>query len=241
MKSGVFLGAVPLLLVGTIPACNGGPTAFTFINPTMETITIDTAAIGSLSALVVRATPADGELPVTLHTRIRMTVRTGAGDVEQMQLFPTLCGKDGQEIFCNEFLVAMHSERDIADLKSLAEELPGRVIQTGTCVSDGVSEPRCTLEQAFGSVMIFEGDLEAAMDEAQDWPGVRSVDFSAPLYLGHVTQKRPRNGFVGGAPIAFAPPVPRDGVLQLRTGDMLEVEYLQPEGQTITARVTVRN
>ncbi len=203
--------------------------------PLLKELSIDGSAIGEGGALIVQAMPADPDWSLAADAGVMIALRTSRGDAEEALLGSEICTlESGRQIECNKFSVMMHDGRHIDEVRPFLSEVAGRLIVTRVCGPSG-----CLPEiSEFGTVRIFEGDLEAAMRSARRWPGVRSVD--------DLSVRRPAGGPVvqnrlaGGTPLDFTAPVLGDGILQVLAGDTVTVEYQQPDGDVLRAAITLR-
>lgn len=225
-----MLGISGLGLLG----CGSSPTEVVVVNPTLTTLSIDQAALHD-AALIVRATPEDASFVPSPSMRIRITISSTSGESKTIHVGPELCVlPSGREIVCNEFLVNMNPGSNVSTLQPYVEDIDARLVLTRVCTAEGTCEPAAT---DFGTVRIFDGELEAAMDEAQDWPGVRSVEYKAFLTVAATEANTAR--FAGGAPLSVRPPVPANTRVEVMTGDTLVVQYAQPNGDTLKASITM--
>ncbi len=223
---------VVFLVAALATACKG-PVEPVFIKPALENLEIRQFAFFFQGewAMEVRARLANADFSLSPHMRMRVRVETELGDVEEINLRPEVCetGDINPDYMCTSLLMGMEAGHHINELRPHLQEVPARL---SWVMSDG----------SIGSMwMLLEGDVNAAVDKVQSWPGVayaQRVSHSPQDPFEYGVLQFPKFVLVR-ALVDFGAPVPGDHVVQAKSGDMVSVEYVQPGGEVLAASFTM--
>ena len=111
------------------------------------------------------------------------------------------------------------------------------VLSLATRLPSVAARFRGVLSERWCVVRVFSGDVNHAIARIQDWPEVRVVAHNSVISTG--IGPPPPARFSGALPLDDASPIPDDGRLQVRAGDVIILEYRQPDGSTHVVEKTV--
>jgi hypothetical protein len=178
-------------------------------------------------ALWVRAMPADWQYQFPRRARLPVKVWTSDGDSGDL----VLRGPEGpcvdRFVACGRFDLVLNGVDDAYRLAPDLEDISARFEQI-------LIEADST---ASSIVLLLEGDLDAAIQQAQQWPGVLAARFHGLVLLAVVGAGR--KGFEGGLPVELSAAVPGDGKVQVGASSTITVEYRQADGTVLTFVGTV--
>ncbi len=232
------LAAACLPLLGMTAGCDGQPT-----EPTRQPLALQSLHIGEAErggqtlenlwleaggALLITAYATD---PATIsdRTHLEFEVTTNAGEREVITVRQGLCGdgKQGSELhICRRFGVTMNNGVDVRtllpNLRHHSQAVLSRVVAGGQ----------------YGTIEVPNGNLAAVMSTVKQWSGVQSVwldQVAGPDVLGW----EPTQHLRGAMPLVYAEPTANDGTVQVRPGDVLIVNYVQPDGTILSTSIDI--
>jgi hypothetical protein len=173
--------------------------------------------------LEVSATPADYAFRLTPGEAVPVRIETGAGETEWLALRPTWCGN--VEYHCYRLGLSLDPELDldrlVADLTTVQARLLFR-----------------SVSRRIGSAMVLAGDVREAAERARSFHGVQAAYLSDPFF--QAVDVAPFLASIS-RPMAVdtGAPIPGDGLLQLKSGDVLAVSYEQPDGTVLRSERTL--
>lgn len=200
-------------------------------HPELRSVTIDDARSRLVSAgvLTVIAFPADTSFRLRSHQRVPIELVTSAGDRESIRLFRLVCPARvrGPYFECFRYDVLMKAGHDAREVAEFVNQLNDRLL--------GISA-----SGQLASITVFDPEDQIPHAErARSWPGVGTVQLpqggSGPG--GYASD--PRGWLMAPIRVDFATVAPHDGVLQVHTGDTVQVWYAQPSGATLYSATRV--
>ncbi len=202
-------------------------------NPRLTELHVELEVSGATDMLTVTGVPYDGAYAPSDEVRARVEITTAQGDTEELLLRPSWCTlDDGTEYTCGIFNVGMDDGHWVTELEPYLHEIAG-TLHLPMLIED-LTGDTTYLTPRWGTIEIASGDMEPALERAANWPHVRWVEVSVPLWLGDATPKgSAANEWHGSLPSVRAGPVPHDGTLQAAVGDSVSAEYRQPDGSVL--------
>lgn len=194
--------------------------------PQIQELFIDalwsTVADGGL--LYVHAVPVDTSFRLHENDRVPAELSVTSGDVEIVELYRLYCPPRERVAFhCFSFTLTMADGHTVGEVAPLIARV-GRI---------EVASPY------FASITVFKPNtvVHRAADASQ-WPGVLAVELEfsgcqswAPYWCTS------RSRLTAPLPVNVGTASPRDGIIQVSTGDTIRVTYRQPDGTTQETRV----
>lgn len=182
-----------------------------------------------IEARVILEIWAEGDAPLPV------SVRTARGELEEGRLVPVMCESNGDLHVCDEFVVEMEEGVDVRSVASRADVLLYARLLLEPCAASG----DCDIDfSSRGVVAFFGDDLDAAMDPASAWPGVRSVAPN-PVPRTPPAIPDPSRAIVERLPVDHALIEVRDGRVQAEPGALIVVAYRGANGRTVRDSVRV--
>jgi hypothetical protein len=176
--------------------------------------------------VVVTAIPIDTVSRPGSSERVRLYLRSDAGDSETIDLGPRLCGPPATAYDCTSLSILLKDGHRATDLQPVLASIPARLWLV-------------SISGLLAGVRVFDRDrVDGAMRLLASQPAVRAVERDSPGW----TDTPPLAAFAelsGALPLDFAQPVRGDGTLQSRPGDTLRVSYRQPDGTTLSSAMPV--
>lgn len=158
--------------------------------------------------------------------RAVISIEASNGDMELQPLYSFVCQDDtAREYVCNTISVGLrrqsHTDHVISSLSAFSPIVT-----------------RIAIDSSSMSIFIQQGNVFAAMAQAERWPGARWVTPSGIFPppgppRSETALSIPRT--VAYMPIVPEAVVPHDGVLQARPGDSIRVRYDTGQGQAVEA------
>lgn len=207
------IGAAALALVAT--ACGQGPAE-------PREVTQISQPSGQLSNLYVRPFPyhAQGSFEIAAgadsatafgQAPVLVRIRTSGGDDEQVEM----AGASGT--LPRQIMVSMRDGRHVAELKA---RMDGDQLRFGSFGITGAN----------GLLHVVDGDPAAALPRVRGWPEVRSASPNAMVSIDLPGERRTTWTIIGTLPMDEAAASPRNGTLEIGTGETATVEYRGTDG-----------
>ena len=180
--------------------------------------------------LYVYGSPADTSFRLEWDQQVPVEITTTGGDRESAVLWRSLCPyrERGYHFGCSRFVVVMR-------VGYHASSLAGRVAAIG-----GRFE-LISVSGFLAAVVLFSrGEEVDRARAAQSWPGVAYTDLSFPFCAPDAPDCLSGSHLWAPVRADTGAAVPGDAVVQVRSGDTVEVAYRQPTGETVRARRAVQ-
>ena len=195
--------------------------------PRLDSLRFAVPELHSNQALAVRARVASGE-DLSGADFIPLTVSSTSGGSVAARLQWKLCEDSrGRLVACRKVTVSLHKGRNLSEIDSLLTELDAQFIRFWLFPD---------LYGEGGTLYVFEGDPEEAVDVLAQHPAVSIVDLNTvffPAGGGEVST------IIAEAFIRVADS-PSSGSLRLASGAVITAEYTQPDGSVLVATGQVR-
>ncbi len=217
-----FMVSTAAVIVALTAACDGEPASAPELETAELRLQLVNTGIPEKPLLEVWMEPAsDGD---TLPADPIEVSLTAPSDAESVTLGPNVCTDEtGAEYVCSELVVGMETGEDVRSLEPYVEEIDGRLKLLVACDETGSCE---VVSTAHAVVVLFDGDLDAAMETARGWPGVEAVDRNGLVSATDALRKQRTKVL----PLAYAEAVPGNGVVEGLAGDTVRVRYRSPDG-----------
>jgi hypothetical protein len=226
-------GAVVLVLVAGA-ACSDPTGPVQHVSPWLRTFWLDYSTLRHGGFLTIEAVPQNPEFRLGANQRVPVEVTVSSGDRETVELYRMTCPdrERGWKYNCFRFLVWMHEGHVAHDLEEHVAAIGGRMWVMG---SSG----------RLAAIVVFEPGvvLRHAMD-ARSWPGVQLVETSLPV-CNHAVEHGPHSCppnislLSRPLPVDTGAAVPGDGIVQVRSGDVIVVSHRQPSGAMLRDSIGV--
>ncbi len=218
-----LVGPLSLALLTCPSACTDPTEPVEMVNPVLRDLQVRHYPFRYHSewGLLVTASLGETELSLTHTMRMPIRLQTERGDIEELTLRPAICGDQSS---CVSFILSMEPGQHIDGLRPYLSQASGRFSHVAY---DG----------SWGSMMILgDGDVDSAIQTAKKWPGVQSAERSGYLTVQDVGSEL-QNFALSIAVVEFGTPKLGDLIVQTRAGDIVTVEYRQPDGTTLAANL----
>ena len=198
------------------------------------------AASRTRSIAVVAELSSPDELVEGRYIPVR--VSTSRGTSVEARILPGSCPspETGEPVECNAIIVILQPGRTPDDLADLLARLSGVFVPGGHFAPTGEFVELILNGGKTGRIYFFyDGDLVDARKAAADHEAVRDASISPLVFNTDAALKAVRTL----KPIAVIPTAPsgnRPHSLQIMPGDVLTVEYVNPDGTLLTATATVQ-
>ena len=173
---------------------------------------------------------------------IPVRVSTSRGTSVEARILPGSCPdrETGEPVECNAIIVILQPGRTPDDLTDLLARLSGAFVPGGSFAPTGEFVELILNGGKTGRIyFVYDGDLVDAIKAAADHEAVRDASVS-PLVRNADAQLRPVRTPTPFAVIPAAPLSNGPHTLQIMPGDVLTVEYVNPDGTLLTATATVQ-
>ncbi len=173
--------------------------------------------------LFVQSELVDQTFTLEEHQRVPVELTTSAGDVERIPLYHMTCpvGSPFRGFYCFNFIIWPHDWYDPQGFAVRARALGVIPIRHGSTWSMVILDYR--------RVAIVARAMRA-------WPDVWIADMDYPICDSFCD---PRRWLTGPIPVTTGVPKPRDGTVQIATGDTVRVRYTNPSGGTFQVELVV--
>jgi hypothetical protein len=199
------------------------------VNPMLKALDTDQFGV-HIGALLIRGTPSDTAFRPLESARIAVTVTTDRGDYESLLTGPYICAVDDVRTrYCNEISIAMDGDADLEQLAIRLDSIDARFIS--------IPYPSA------GRVLFLDENADSYIEVVKQWPGVKDAKYVfAEINVNMAVLDRwiRSNDMRGGSLLAFDEPIVADGKVQVLAGDLLRVEYVQPDGSVLRTDITVK-
>jgi hypothetical protein len=200
--------------------------------PTLRSISagaVSEANLRQIDVFGISASPLDTSFRLSEKHRLEVQIEVSSGDREVAVLHRLYCPQRerGYGYLCSQFTIYMKEGHRVADIADRIASIGGRY------------HGRALAGEIAFVTMPFPDVAETAR-RATRWPGVAVAQVSVSAchpdaYLcGHRSHLRKL------VPMTLDDPIPGDGIVQVRRGDVVTVTYQQPGGGTIESSVTVQ-
>lgn len=219
----------------TLLSCRGVTDAeWRQVNPRLTDLKFTVTNPTAQQALEVVGTVAWGEELRPTDFAI-VTLRTSSGEREEARLTTGGCrSPTGARIACDLLLLSLHEGRSPSELDTLLKEIDAQWLRFWRAGAVVNGTPRFFIQ---GSIQVFSGDLEQALNRVAQHPAVRIVEYDFIFELGLQVQQRIRAAVRTnrGSSASRAP------TLLTFPGDSVIAEYRQPDGSLLQALAVVQN
>jgi hypothetical protein len=170
----------------------------------------------------IQAVVAPGEPPVTALSAFPVELRTSSGDVEIIMLRKRICGPNRDQSWweCDAIVIAMEEGHTVHEIYPRIRALGARTMYMS---------PRSA------PMVLFGTSINQAIRTARTWPGVRIADTSGLHFFGTLSPFEIAVRSLG-ANIKVDEGVHsvNNGILEVLSGDTIEVRYTQRDSSLIT-------
>jgi hypothetical protein len=175
----------------------------------------------------ISATPVDTSFRLPRGQRLPLSVTVSSGDEERAGLSRRHCPARERTTFgypCFKFQVFMREGHRPLELADQVAAIGGRFY---------------LVSSSFAGIVMFEPEVVRQANATTRWPGVAYAALGGtgcPLEGGCLNSD---SDLLVPMPLDFGTAIPGDGIVQVRSGDVVTATYQQPDGGTIQATAQV--
>jgi hypothetical protein len=223
--------AVSIALLGLMVACADLTGPDRVDPPRLRTLSLTDDLLATNlrdgGVFFISATPVDTSFRLPRGQRLPLSVTVSSGDEERAGLSRRHCPARERTTAgypCFKFQVFMKEGHRPLELADQVAAVGGRFY---------------LVSSNFAGVIMFEPELVRQARAATRWPGVAYAALMGTGCLPEAPCLNSNSDLVVPMPLDFGAAIPGDGIVQVRSGDVVTATYQQPNGGTIQATAQV--
>jgi hypothetical protein len=204
--------------------CHSPAAPIVFLDLQLDSLWVEpsSSALVDSGLVVVMGQPTDTSSRLGANERLRLEVTTSGGDTEELSFASYICPHATE---CSSLSVSMKDGHDVRLLTPIVYAVPGRLYS--------VSASGRT-----GGIRVFDPrNASKAISRIAREATVSTVSLSGLSFPDFIPT--PYSQALAAIGIQMAPPIVRDGLLQLASGEIITFRYIQPDETTATVSISV--
>jgi hypothetical protein len=217
--------SIALALYGLACSSPVEPEGLAAVRPELWFFELQRGRMRDGGILFVEMAPIDTSFRLATNEYLAVSVTSPAGESETLRLRRAICGlEEGQAYACRFLSISVKSGYDVRGIEPDLNRMNARLTLVAATPT-------------FGSAYAF-GDWSRTMESVRRLPNVMRVDFVRILRVAHPDLPPFAAWLAGALPFSRGTPTSNDGRLTAVSSDTLTITYFQPDGSSLTYRVS---